>query len=427
LHRALLSSGVDSLMYVARKYGDDPTVLGKTGQAHVIYNAVRDRLDRVPLRFYDWDSTKWWTVGWLPFDISREVAAQAPDIVHFHWTGRGITPIGAMRRLKNYRLVWSLRDMWPLTGGCHYAGDCERFLTGCGQCPQLGSRTRFDLSSWQWNRKERAWRDLSIGFVAASTWMARLAERSPLTAGNPVRVIPNGINMNFFKPIDKMAARDAWDLPRDKRIILFGAINSTSDPRKGFSYLVDALNLMRERDPRNDTMVVVFGANDGASADLGHLTRYMGTLKDDLALALLYSAADVMVVPSLQENAGKTAMEAMACGVPVVAFANSGQTDIVDHKQNGYLAENRSAASLADGMEWCLDVSRGDDRLSTHARQKALRRFDAQGNARQYMALYEEMLSERRRVVPLKPGRRRPARTIAADDPPQPYGQEALR
>jgi glycosyltransferase involved in cell wall biosynthesis len=404
LHRALLSSGVDSLMYVARKYGDDASVIGRTGNISVIRNALRDRLDRVPLRFYEWDASRWWTVGWLPFDISRQVAAIQPDIVHFHWTGRGITPIGALRRLKSYRLVWSLRDMWPLTGGCHYAGDCERFLTGCGRCPQLGSRSSLDLSSWQWRRKERAWRDLSIGFVAASTWMARLAERSPLTGDNPVRVIPNGINMNVFKPIDKMAARDAWDLPRDRRIILYGAINSTTDPRKGFSHLVEALNLLKEREPDSNAMVVVFGAS-GGTADMGHLTRYMGTLKDDLALALLYSAADVMVVPSLQENAGKTAMEAMACGVPVVAFANSGQIDIVDHQQNGYLAENRSASSLADGMAWCLETSAVNDRLSARARQKALRRFDAQGNARQYMALYEEMLT-RRRVVPLKRGRR---------------------
>jgi hypothetical protein len=156
LHKALQAANVDSLMLVQRKYSDDPSVLTKGGTRNILMQGLRDRLDRVPLRLYDWDPARWWTVGWLPFNITRTIDELRPDIVQFHWTGRGAAPIATLAQLSHYPLVWTLRDMWPLTGGCHYAGDCDRFLTGCGRCPQLGSGSAVDLSSWQWRRKRKS-------------------------------------------------------------------------------------------------------------------------------------------------------------------------------------------------------------------------------------------------------------------------------
>lgn len=394
LHTALRAYGVDSTMLVQRKYTDDPSVV-TTRQSYVaMFDGLRDRLDRLPLKLYDWKRHNWWTVGWLPFAIADTVRELKPDIVQFHWTGRGAAPINTMAQLRHYPIVWTLRDMWPLTGGCHYSAGCERYLSGCGNCPQLGSNSRFDISWWQWRRKRHAWKDVKISFVALSNWMAEMVRRSPLTAGNDVTVIPNGIDVDRFAPTDKAVARAAWRLPDDRKIILFGALNSTADPRKGFRYLDEALRKLAAQGWGEKVLVVVFGANSGpASHDLP--IKYVGHLRDDISLSLLYACADVMIIPSVEDNLPKTAIEAMACGVPLTAFANTGQLDIVDHKVNGYLAENLSSEDLARGIAWCLEEGGRGPGLSRRAREKALAAFDMRSIVLRHVELYCRLLGHR--------------------------------
>jgi glycosyltransferase involved in cell wall biosynthesis len=397
LHCGLRAAGVDSLMLVQRRFSDDPSVVTRPFAGR-LFNALYERLDRLPLRLYDWTHENWWTVGWLPFDLRGAVNRLKPDIVQFHWIGHGAAPIRTVRRLRHYPIVWTLRDMWALTGGCHYSGDCEKFLEGCGACPQLGSRRAFDISRWQWHRKHRAWRDISIDYVGLSNWIAGYARRSPLTAGNRVSVIPNGIDLDCFSPGNQAAARAAWDLPQDKRIILFGALFGTffgvAEQRKGFEYLREALKMLAAQGWAEHATAVVFGADEG-DLDGGLDVRYVGRVRDDRSLASLYAAADVMVVPSLQENFGKTAAEALACGTPVAAFANSGLLDIVDHRQNGYLAQNGSAEDLARGIAWCIGEVGKDDRLRRQARRKAVEAFDIRSVVERYVSLYEGILGRR--------------------------------
>ncbi len=408
LHCGLRTAGIDSRMLVQRKFSDDPSVVTRQFDGR-LSNALYERLDRLPLKLYDWTHQNWWTVGWLPFDLRRAVDRLKPDIVQFHWIGHGAAPIRTMRRLHDYPIVWTLRDMWPLTGGCHYSGDCEKFLAGCGACPQLGSPRSFDISRWQWQRKQRAWHDVSIDYVGLSNWIADYARHSPLTAGNRVSVIPNGIDLERFSPGDQAAARAAWDLPQDRRIVLFGALFGTffgvTERRKGFEYLREALQMLAAQGWADGAMAVVFGAEDG-DLDVGLDVRYVGRVRDDGSLASLYAAADVMVVPSLQENFGKTAAEALACGTPVAAFANSGLLDIVDHRQNGYLAQTCSAEDLARGIAWCISEVIRDDRLRRQARRKAVEAFDIRSVVERYISLYEGIL-ERRRPAPAST--RRPA------------------
>lgn len=394
LHCALRAYGVDSRMLVQRKYSDDPSVQTTRTAYVAMFDGLRDRFDRLPLKLYDWQRHNWWTVGWLPFDIGETVREIAPDVVQFHWTGRGAAPINTLAQLGNYPIVWTLRDMWPLTGGCHYSAGCERYLTGCGNCPQLGSRSRFDISWWQWRRKRRAWKNVKVSYVALSNWMAERARLSPLTYGNEISVIPNGVDVDRFAPADKAAARAAWRLPQDRQIILFGALNSTADPRKGFRYLDQALRRLDEQGWGDRVLVVVFGAQSGAASHNLPI-HYVGHLRDDVSLSLLYAAADVMIVPSVEDNMPKTAIEAMACGVPLAAFANTGQLDIVDHKVNGYLAENLSSEDLARGIAWCLEEGSRNPGLGIRAREKVLRCFDIRSVVLQHVALYSRLLGHR--------------------------------
>src|SRR5690606_97251 len=305
IHKALQRSGADSLMLVQRKYGDDPSVITQRAGGHFLMEALRDRFDRLPLRLQRRQPDSWWTVGLLSIDVTAAVRKLDPDIVQFHWAGRGAAPIETLKRIRHVPIVWTLRDMWPLTGGCHYSGGCQRFLSGCGFCPQLGSAHARDLSAWQWRRKHRAWRDANITFVALSRWMASYAKQSPLVFGKPVSIIPNGVDIEVFRPMSREAARRIWRLPTNRPIVMFGALFGTQDPRKGFSYLRDALRHLAAGDKGRDLLAVIFGADSGTQ-DLGIETLYMGTIRERNDLASLYACADVMVVPSTEENFGKT-------------------------------------------------------------------------------------------------------------------------
>lgn len=398
LHKALQRCGADSHMLVLRKFSNDPSVVTRSPALFDKLEALRDPLDRLPLKPYRWQRHSWWSVGWLPAALKRSIDRLRPDVVQFHWVGRGMVPIAELARLDEYALVWTLRDMWPLTGGCHYAGDCTKYLDGCGGCPQLGSSTRFDLSRWQWRHKQRHWRDLPITYVALSNWLAQEARRSPLVGGNEIVRLANGIDIGRFRPHEQAAARNAWNLPQDRQIILFGAMHALADPRKGFSYLVDALRRLSAAGWRERAIAVVFGA-DRIEGDFGLPVRFLGHVGNDAALAQLYSAADVMATPSLYENAAKTVMEALACGTPVAAFGNTGQFDLIDHRLNGYLAQDRSAADLAAGIAWCLDQRRAGEVLSAQARLKAVSQFNIDAIARDHMLLYERLLARRRERV----------------------------
>lgn len=407
LHKALQRAGADSRMLVLRKFSDDPSVTTRGRGMLAKLDALRDPLDRLPLRAYDWDRLHWWTVGWLPFDLRQAVDRLKPDIVHLHWAGRGMVPIRALARLRRYPLMWSLRDMWPLTGGCHYANDCTKFVTGCGACPQLRSKSEADISRWQWRAKQRRWRNVPITYVALSNWMAEQARRSPLVGDNEIVRLANGIDVERFQPTDKAAARAAWHLPADRQIVLFGANFAVGDPRKGFAYLAEALRRLSAAGWNRRVLAVVFGAEQGRE-NLGIPVRYVGHIRNNAELAGLYSAADVMVAPSLYENAAKTVMESLACGTPVAAFANTGQVDLIDHKRSGYLALDRSAEDLAAGIAWCLDRQREGDALSRGARLKATTEFDIDVIAHDHLFLYERVVAARRERQVMAPASAHP-------------------
>lgn len=392
LHDALRARGVSSLMMVGRKQSDDETIKAPPGKLAQFTARLRGRFDELPLRRYDKTDESFWTIGWLPSRFDRQVAAFAPDIVHLHWVGAGFLPVSALAQF-DCPVVWTLRDMWAFTGGCHYTAGCERYLDGCGACPQLRSDDPGDLSRTVWERKRKHWQGLDLWLVPISGWLGECAQESPLLANYPIEVIPNGLDTSLFVPTDKGEARRAWGLPEDRQIIVYGAVNATRDRRKGFPELLAALQHISGTERAENMLLVVFGdLKPDDIPDLGIETRFVGYIKDNERLSLLYSAADAAVMPSLQEAFGKTLIEAMACGTPVVAFGSGGPLDIVEHQGNGYLAKPHCPADLAAGIVWCLDQSRSNGRLGLEARAKVEAEFDIEVIADRYHALYRRVL-----------------------------------
>lgn len=390
LHRALLDIGVDSKMLVQVKSSDDYTVIGPTKKVRKAINRFRPILDSFPVRRYKNRSKTLFSPSWVGFSgIVNKINEINPDIVHLHWISGGMMSIEDITKIKA-PIVWTLHDMWAFTGGCHYNEGCERYKTECGNCKVLGSVRRNDLSNRVYKRKQKAYKsneDMTI--VGLSSWINEYAKKSTLLKDKKHINLPNPIDTTVFKPFDKRKARELWNLPQEKKLVLFGAINAINDPRKGFKELTDALQRLNKK---LDIEFVVFGSSNPFNApNFGFKTHYLGHLYDDVSLVTLYNAVDVMVVPSLQENLSNAVMESLACATPVVAFDVGGNSDMIVHKENGYLAKSFETTDLKNGIEWVLNTLNYDE-LRINAREKVVREFDNKVVAKKYLRLYEEIL-----------------------------------
>lgn len=388
LHTGLHAIDVPSQMLVRAKLSKDKSVL--------VAKSWRTKLGPVtasfPLGKYKNREKTLFSAQWFPDTLASAVKSLAPDVVNMHWVCNGYLAIETLPKF-NRPLVWTLQDMWPMTGGCHYNQDCNRYQDRCGNCPQLKSGQDNDLSRKIWLRKRQAWKGLNLTIVTPSTWMQSCVQSSSLAQELRVETIPFGLDTQTYKVHDKVFARQVLNLPQDKKIITFGALAATSDKRKGFDLLAKALRSLSRAGLAEDVEVSIFGASAPETpVDLGFKMHYLGHLNDDLSLSLVYSAGDVMIVPSLQESFGQTVSEALACGTPVVAFAATGPKDIVDHQTNGYLAIPYESEDLARGIAWILEDSERLQKLSHCAREKALKAFSLELQARRYLALYEDIM-----------------------------------
>jgi len=399
LHVGLRRIGIEASMLVRHKFGDDEHVYtpsgGRLGQ---LVRKISGYIDALPLRLYSLEPGTDWSTQVTPNGFLHQVTRFSPDIVHLNWIG-GTFPIVDIRKV-GIPVVWTLPDMWAFTGGCHYDRDCGRYRGSCGACPQLGSRREQDLSRWIWHLKHRSWDGVPLTVVATSRWLADCARNSSLLRRQRIELIPYGLDENCFRVIDKLTARQLLHLPDKSQLILFGADGGTANVRKGAKHLREALQLLSGQGWSGNTRLVVFGESAlSGTPDWGFQVYYTGRLHDDLTLALVYSAADVMVVPSTQEAFGQTASEALACGTPVVAFDATGPRDIVAHRMNGYLARPFDAQDLANGIAWVLQDDERRKALSVNARCKAVAEYSLEVQARRYAALYEDVLTRRAESV----------------------------
>lgn len=393
LHQAMVQAGIDSTMLVAHKKSDDFSVLGEKSRFQKGWNLLTRNIDIVPTLFYKNRPNTPFSPSWISTQIYQQVEDINPDIINLHWICGGFLKPENLIRF-NKPIVWTLRDMWAFTGGCHYTGTCEKYKASCGACPQLSSVSENDISRKLWKRKRKAWQGLDLTVVTVSNWLAECASSSSLFKDKEIEVIHNALDESKFKVIPKKIAREILNLPLNKNIILFGAVKPIKDIRKGYQYLVAALEKLSCKGFNTLTEIVIFGSGKPKEAlDLGMNVNFVGKLHDDVTLALTYAAADVTVIPSVQEAFGKTAMESLACGTPAVAFDSTGLKDIIDHQINGYLAKPFDVEDLAKGISWVLRAKDSEDcKLADCAREKVEREFTLKIQAHRYLCLYKKIL-----------------------------------
>lgn len=396
IHRSLVGLGHDSTMFVAHRRLGDPTVVPFQPPRRLI-SRVRRRLRTMQIA----RSAARYPRIRLPelefFSDDRgphgaDVLAQIPDadVVNVH----------AMFDFLDYReflgtvpartpVVRTLHDMSFFTGGCHIAGSCTRFTGRCGACPRLGSDRDRDLSRAIWLRKQAAFRSVAPGrlhLVTPSRWLASEAQRSSLTGHLPVTVIPFGVDTDTFRPLDQAAARDLFSIPRDASVVLFVA-QPIHRANKGFAVLAEAL-----RGVDIAAKVVLVSAGSGTVPVPPPVTHiHLGHVGDERLLALAFNAADVVALPSMNDNLPLTALEALACGRPVAGFAVGGIVDIVRPGATGLLAPPQDVKALGGVIGKLLTDTRGRHQMGQTCRAVAVEEYSLERQARRYVNLYEQL------------------------------------
>lgn len=384
LHESLTLAGIDSNMLVQIKDGQNSKVTGPSSKLKIGFNLIKPTLDSLPLMNYkNRMKVPFSTSSFSFFSLVEKINSMKPDLVHLHWVCRGMFTIDELQHIKA-PIVWSLHDMWPFTGGCHYDEECGLYRSHCGRCPILNSRNTKDISYKIFKRKLSSYSKIpNITIIGLSRWLENEAKKSLIFKDRKVVNLPNPINTKQYKPLNKSFCRDLWGLPRDKKLVLFGAMSATGDTRKGYIELVNAISELT----RDDLEFVIFGSE--AENDSPSNMHFVGSLNDDTSLISLYNAADLFILPSKQENLANTVLESLSCGTPIVAFNIGGNSDMVEHCVNGYLAKPFDALDLAKGINWCLDENY--EIISENARLKA-ESFSYENVAKDYIKLYKEIL-----------------------------------
>ena len=384
LHLGLRELGVNSEILTNSKVtlGDENVTTILKDRKSKIENMIRSQLDVLPARFYKNRKKFIFSTGFVGFNFTKTKEYKKADIIHLHWINGGFVNVKDLSKIDK-PIVWTMRDMWPFTGGCHYSLECDKYKKGCGNCTQLNSNKSFDLSRWVLNRKKK-YLPKSMKVVGISHWLSREAKKSELFRDFDVKTISNNINSNDFFPIDKNIAKEILGIKTNKKIILAGS-TSLKDFYKG----LDAIGQL----DKDKYFLCFFGNLDKSVVEkLGFEYKSFGFLYDTVSLRLLYSASNVFVAPSIMDAFGKTLAESMACGTPAVCFNATGPKDILTHKVDGYLAKPYDATDLANGIEWVLEDSIRWKQLSRNAREKVIKEFDIIKVAEKYKDLYENIL-----------------------------------
>ncbi len=395
LHRALNRAGHRSRIVARLRRAPQPGVLTLPEAVGAGQSLVHRFLNNARMQLDAWFSLS--RVYRSTEQLLHTALFEKADVVQLHnlhgfYFNYELLPVISSRK----PVVWTLHDMWPLTGHCAYSYDCERWQTGCFSCPLLRGKGRqlveprpmlLDRTAMQWQKKQDLYRNSNLHIVTPSLWLADQAHRSTLGRALSIQSIPNGVDLAVFRPREQASARQALGIPDGAKVVLFVAAKVTQG-RKGLAYLYKALRLLRQ------TEELVLMTVGGAGRDLEELPDYkqihLGQFTDESRLNLAYCAADLFVLPTLADNQPLTAVESLASGTPVVCFDVGGLSEMVQHTGTGYLARYKDAADLATGVRMLLEDDGLRARMRRNCRDFALAHYALEEQARRYVELYED-------------------------------------
>ena len=388
IFKSISDLSIDCSMYVVNALSDDKRIQVDCSKINILKSRINRYLAHLLTKTLVTSNSSLHSPAQFSTVKVNNINKSLADIVHLNWICGEMISIKDIGKISK-PIVWTLHDMWPFCGAEHYS-DNDRFVNGYTENNRPDEEKYFDLNKFVWRQKKKYWK-YPIHIVGSTNWLATCAKTSSLLKEFPVSVIHYPIDTSSWCPHDKSICRKLYNFPNDAKIILFGAIGGTADPRKGFDLLFSALKFIKNK---KNIHLVIFGQSGVENEEnLEFPVHNVGHLYDDLSLIALYNAADVMVVPSRIEAFGQTALESESCGTPVVAFNICGFPDIIEHKVTGYLAKAFDPEDLAAGICWVLDHGE-ENNLSLNARNKVLKTFSSPLIAAQYVELYKKILNK---------------------------------
>lgn len=400
LMEALKNNGVKAKMLVKDKETDQITVVALKQTAALQRHFLWERLVIYIHNHFSKKNLFEVDIANAGTNITDLREFKEADVIHLSWINQGMLSIKGIRQIieTGKPIVWTMHDLWPATAICHYARECTAYRTGCSNCPYLyGGGSSNDMSAKLWKKKKKLYHNANITFVACSEWLRNKAQESGLLIGKRLTNIPNPINTNAFRPADKREAKIHAGLPLDKRLILFVSQRVTNK-RKGMDFFIEAIRILAEKHPemKETTGIAILGGHSEDIANLLALPVYpLNYVNDEHRIISIYNAVDVFVLPSLEDNLPNTIMEAMACGIPCVGFDTGGIPEMIDHQENGYIAQYKDAEDLSKGIEWVLN-SADYKSLSEHAIHKVATAYSQHAVAMKYIEVYNEAIALKR-------------------------------
>ena len=401
IHKALLKQGIDSKILVLKNDNllEEVYEIGKYGIKYKTYGNVAYYLNIIEFLTFDkilkLQKGMPFTSGWLGIDICKIPIIKEADIIHLHCVNGAYLSLLAIKRLFNLGkpIVITLHDSWFLTGGCHVLNGCSQYMTGCCECSELVYG--FDVVKKLYQNKMNIFSIFKGALTAPSQWTLENARISKITQNIPCYVIGNTLDFNTFDIMSRgMIEKELGCIQENSKTkILFGAQNSTSTPYKGFSYLIQLLEKLKENDPLiTERMELHIFGSEEKKVDIfrGYECHFWGYVDDERKLAAIYNLCDVYIVPSLEDSFNQTVLESCACGTPVVSFKTGGINDIIEHKVMGYLAEYKSVDDMEKGLQWVVE-NNISNQIGIKAREKVMDNFSQDTIAKKYIEVYSNI------------------------------------
>ena len=402
LHRGLLQIGQDCRMLVRYKASTDDSIFclipknqaEKVNEEFFLSVAIQEQY----INSHRTDiSNTLFSLPYPGYDLSSLPMVQAADIINLHWVAQYQSPL-TLHKLFDLRkaVVWTLHDQWAFTGGCHYSAGCEKYQSDCVGCLQLADDL-FGLPAAVLKDKLRFFKDANLTIVTPSRWMAECARQSRLFKDLRVEVIPNSLETDVFRPLPKVEAKKSIGLTPDIVTLLFGG-EYGNEKRKGFHELIRAIeyclkdddfaNLIRAKKIR----LICFGYASDELEAVGIPVEALGYLDSDVKIMTAYCAADIFVLPSLEDNLPNTMLEAMSCGTPVVAFDVGGMPDAVINGVTGQLVSMGDTRQMGKAILSLIFNSEKRGGMGKECRKKIEEQYKLEIHAQHYWELYQELI-----------------------------------
>lgn len=387
-------SNIESSMFVSNKIGNYEGVFTYNNDITKFYAFFKKGLGKKISKIQKTKNKALHSVSCLPCRLDKFINLSSYDIIHLHWLQGEMMSIESIGRI-NKPLIWTLHDNWAFSGSEHlpFGRSDTRYQEGYTRRNKPIGHNSFDFDRWCWERKRRSWQN-EIKIVCPSNWLKECAEKSALMKSWDINLIPHPLDIKIFKPWPKKIARDLFKLPLNKKIILFGSMDGTDNFNKGWDLLSKSLKIISSQS--SNYIAVIFGQSYGSHyKEIDIPVYYAGKLQDSESLAMLYSAADVMIVPSRMESFCQTASESTSCGTPVIGFKHSGLKDIISHNKTGLLIEPYDYESMAYAILELMEKKQKLEEFNIACRNKALKLWSYKRISEMYHKSYLQLTGQK--------------------------------